>query len=207
MVSLEVITIETSDPTAGRFYEESLGLGERVRVQASAEPTSGFRGFLVGLVLRQPADVDELIDRAAEAGAVAVKPATKSLWGYGGVLQAPDGTIVTLASSKKNTGPATTDIEDVVLQLGVEDVVASKQFYVERGFDVGKSYGRKYVEFHTRPISFTLNRRGDLAKTAGVPAGGTGSHRLLIGGEGEAFTDPDGYVWAQHEQIRADSRI
>lgn len=102
------------------------------------------------------------------------------------------------SSSKKNTGPASRSIEDVVLQLGVDDVVASKDFSAARGFTVGKSYGRKYVEFDTRPISFTLNRRADLAKNAGVPVEGTGSHRVLIGADGEPFTDPDGYVWEHH---------
>ena len=76
---------------------------------------------------------------------------------------------------------------------------ASRRFYADHGFSVGKSYGRKYVEFDTRPISFTLNRRGDLAKTAGVAADGSGAHRLLIHGDGESFTDPDGYVWERRE--------
>jgi hypothetical protein len=34
-----------------------------------------------------------------------------------------------------------------------------------------------------------------LAKDAGVPDGGTGSHRLVIDGDSGSFTDPDGFVW------------
>src|SRR5690606_11666536 len=129
------------------------------------------------------------------AGATSLKPAAKSLWGYGGVVQAPDGTIWTVASSaKKDTGPATEQIDEFVLQLGVADVAASKRFYVDRGFAVARSFGRRYVEFDTGPIKLTLYRRGALAKVAGVTADGSGSHRLVIGGDAEAFTDPDGFT-------------
>ncbi len=38
-------------------------------------------------------------------------------------MQAPDGTIWTVASSsKKDTGPATRQIDEIVLQLGATDV-------------------------------------------------------------------------------------
>jgi len=200
MSSVEEITIETSESTSAGFYEDALGLGSRVRTRHAEGPASGFRGFLLGLVLRQPGDVDEITRIAVTSGATSVKPAAKSLWGYGGVIQAPDGTIVTLASSsKKDSAPASAEVQEIVLQLGVADVAASRRFYADHGFSVGKSYGRKYVEFDTRPISFTLNRRGDLAKTAGVSADGSGVHRLLIQGDGESFTDPDGYVWERRE--------
>jgi hypothetical protein len=118
--------------------------------------------------------------------------------GYGGVVQAPDGTIWTLASStKKDTGPATRQVDDIVLQLGVAEVAASKRFYVDRGFAVTKSYGRRYVEFATpsSPIKLSLYRRRALAKVAGVAPEGTGSHRLLTGSDAGPFTDPDGFVW------------
>lgn len=44
-------------------------------------------------------------------------------------------------------------------------------------------------------IKLTLNKRGALAKTAGVSPNGTGSHRLVIGSDAGAFTDPYGFVW------------
>jgi hypothetical protein len=34
-----------------------------------------------------------------------------------------------------------------------------------------------------------------LAKDAGVAPEGTGSHRIVIGGDGGPFTDPDGFEW------------
>ena len=53
---------------------------------------------------------------------------SKSFWGYGGSLRAPDGAIWKIASSsKKESGPATREIDDIVLLLGVEDVKATKQ--------------------------------------------------------------------------------
>jgi hypothetical protein len=65
-----------------------------------------------------------LVGAALDAGATPLKPAAKSLWGYGGVVQAPDGTIWKVATSaKKDTGPATRRIDERVLVLGVADVV------------------------------------------------------------------------------------
>lgn len=70
-------------------------------------------------------------------------------------------------SSKKGTGSAIRQIEAIVLQLGVTDVAASKQFYLGHGLTVAKSYGTRYVGFNTGPIKLTLNKRGALAKTGG----------------------------------------
>jgi uncharacterized glyoxalase superfamily protein PhnB len=199
MTSIASVTLEVADPAAAdRFYSAAFGLGDRLRLRASEEPTSGFRGFTLSLVVSQPADVDALLDAAVQAGATTLKPAAKSLWGYGGVVQAPDGTIWQLASSsKKNTGPATRQVDEFVLLLGVEDVKASKQFYVEHGLTVGKSFGSKYVEFATGtgPVKLALYKRRGLAKVAGVSPDGTGSHRLTIGSDAGPFTDPDGFAW------------
>lgn len=197
MASVQHITIEATESTAAGFYDEVLGIDSRVRVQVSQDPTSGFRGFVLGLVVAQPATVDSLMAGAIEAGAASLKPPRKSLWGYGGAVRAPDGTVVTCASSsKKSTGPGTREIDELVLQLGVADVAASRQFYTEHGFSVTKSYGRKYVEFDTGPVSLTLNGRDALAKTVGLSPAGSGSHRLVVGGDTDSFVDPDGYVWA-----------
>ena len=121
-----------------------------------------------------------------------------SLWGYGGVVQAPDETIWKIATSaKRDTGPATRQIDEIVLLLGVADVAASKRFYVDRGLAVAKSFGRKYVEFATpsSPVKLALYARRGLAKDAGVSPEGTGSHRLVIGSDAGPFTDPDGFAW------------
>ncbi|WP_336208699.1 glyoxalase [Nonomuraea sp. LPB2021202275-12-8] len=199
MASIEFVTIEVVDPAAANhFYTTAFGLGSRVRLQASEAPTTGFRGFTLSLIVSQPATVNGLIGTALDAGATPLKPAAKSLWGYGGVVQAPDGTIWTVASSaKKDTGPATRQIDEFVLQLGVADVAATKRFYVDRGLAVTKSYGRRYVEFGTSssPVKLSLYKRRALAKVAGVAPDGTGSHRLVIGSDAGPFTDPDGFVW------------
>ncbi|MEU1103273.1 glyoxalase [Streptomyces tibetensis] len=198
MTSIASVTLEVADPAAAdRFYSAAFGLGDRLRLRASEAPTSGFRGFTLSLVVPQPADVDAFFDAAVRAGATPLKPAAKSLWGYGGVVQAPDGTIWQLASSsKKNTGPATEQVDAFVLLLGVEDVKASKQFYVDHGLAVGKSFGSKYVEFAAEgPVKLALYKRRGLAKVAGVSPDGTGSHRLTIAGDAGPFTDPDGFAW------------
>ena len=130
------------------------------------------------------------------AGATPLKPAKKGFWGYGGVVQAPDGTIWKVAtSSKKDTGPATRQIDEIVLLLGVADVAASKRFYVDRGLEVARSFGRKYVQFATAHVKLALYGRRALAKDAGVSPDGTGSHRIVIGSDAGSFTDPDGFAW------------
>jgi hypothetical protein len=199
MTSIESITLEAADPAAAQqFYTAAFGLGSQVRLRAAEAPTTGFRGFTLSLTVAQPADVNALVGAALDAGASAVKPVSKSFWGYGGVVRAPDGALWKIATSaKKDSGPATGKIDQFVLLLGVEDMVASKQFYVGRGLTVGKSFGRKYVEFAvpSSPVKLALYGRRALAKDAGVAPDGTGSHRLAIGGGAGEFTDPDGFAW------------
>lgn len=197
MSSIDTITLEVDDLAAAERFYHVLGVSDRVRLRASATPTSGFRGFTLSLVCPQPGDVNLIVKTAVDAGATETKPASRSLWGYGGAFRAPDGTLWTIASSaKKDTGPATGQVDSFVLLLGVADVKASKQFYVERGLSVGKSFGGKYVEFEgTGPIGFGLNKRKDLAKNAGVDAEGSGSHRLVVNSSLGEFTDPDGFAW------------
>jgi hypothetical protein len=199
MTSIDAITLEVADPAAAeRFYATAFGLGTRLRLRASQEPTTGFRGFTLSLVVSQPADVHALYDAAVDAGATVIKPVAKSLWGHGGTVQAPDGTIWKIATSaKKDTGPATRRIDDVVLLLGVTNVAESKKFYLDRGLTVAKSFGRVYVEFAAEPgaVKMALYRRRALAKDAGVSPDGTGSHRIAVGGAAGPFTDPDGFAW------------
>ena len=193
------VILEVPDPdAAGAFYRAAFGLGGQVRFRASQAPTSGFRGFTLSLVVSQPSTVDALVGAALDAGATTIKPVKKGLWGYGGVVCAPDGTIWKIATSaKKDTGPATRHIDDIVLLLGTEDVAASKQFYVEQGLTVARSFGSRYVEFDTPAshVNLALYRRRALAKDAGVPPEGTGSHRITITSDAGPFTDPDGFAW------------
>lgn len=198
MATLKSVILEVSDPAAAEDFYAAFGLGDYVDVRASDAPTSGFRAFTLSVIVSQPSTVDSFIDSALKAGATVVKPAKKSFWGYGGVVLAPDGAIWKVAtSSKKDTEPATRKIDSVALLIGVEDVKATKRFYVDRGLAVGKSFGSKYVEFDTpsSPIKLALYGRRALAKDAGVAPEGSGSHRIVIGTESESFTDPDGFVW------------
>src|SRR5262249_15131541 len=113
-------------------------------------------------------------------------------------VRAPDGTIWKVATSaKKDNGPATREIDQIVLLLGADDVGASKRFYVDRGLEVANSFGRRYVEFATpsSPVKLALYGRRALAKDACVSPEGTGSHRLVIGSDAGPFTDPDGFPW------------
>ncbi|HEX3590197.1 MAG TPA: glyoxalase [Pseudonocardiaceae bacterium] len=203
MTSIESLTVEVADPKAAEsFYTNAFGLDSQLRLRATEAPTAGFRGFTVSLTVAQPATAKNLLDSAIAAGAKTLKPAAKSFWGYGGVVQAPDGTIWKVAtSSKKDTGPATRDVDQIVLLLGVEDMVASKRFYVEHGLAVRRSFGRKYVEFDTASSNVTLALYGRraLAKDAGVSPDGSGSHRLTIGSATGSFTDPDGFAWETTE--------
>jgi hypothetical protein len=198
MTSIESLTIEVADPAAAeRFYAAAFGPDMPLRFQSAQAPTSGFRGFTLSLTVSQPADVKALVGAALDVGATALKPVAKSLWGYGGVVQAPDGTIWKVATSaKKDKGPATRQIDQIVLLLGAADVAASKRFYTDRGLSVAKSFG-KYVEFATPsgPVKLGLYGRRALAKDAGVAPDGSGSHRLAIGGDAGSFTDPDGFKW------------
>jgi hypothetical protein len=193
------VTLEVPDPDAADgFYQAAFGLGSQVRVRESQAPTTGFRGFTLSLVVSQPSTVDALVGAALEAGATTIKPAKKGIFGYGGVVRAPDGTIWKIATSaKKDTGPAIRQVDDIVLLLGCADVAATKQFYIERGLTVARGFGSKYVEFAAPAghIKLALYKRRALAKDAGVPPEGTGSHRITITSDAGPFTDPDGFAW------------
>lgn len=198
MTTIHSISLASEDPAAGElFLKNAFGLGAGVGTHAHDEASSGFRGFTLSVLVPGPSDVRALVERALAAGASAIKEPVKSLWGFGAVLTAPDGTIWKIASrKKKDSGAPTGRVEDVVLLLGVADVAATKAFYIEHGIAVAKSYGSKYVEFETgaSPVKLALYKRKALAKDAGVDESGTGSHRLVILADAD-FTDPDGFEW------------
>lgn len=199
MNTIESLTLDVPDTTAAQaFYDAAFGLDDRVRFREAQEPSDGFRGYTVSVIVGQPSTAQGFLDSALEAGATSLKPGAKGLWGYGGVVQAPDGAIWKVAtSSKKDTGPATRTIDELVLLLGVADLKATKQHCVDRGFEVRKSFGRKYADFKapTSAVTLGLYGRGALAKDAGVAVDGSGSHRLTIHDGAGAYVDADGFTW------------
>ena len=200
MTTIYAVYLEATDPAvAEAFYTEAFGSDQRVRLRGSRAPSTGFRGFTLSLIVSQPASVDAFVEAAVSVGATRLKPARKQFWGgYSGVVQAPDGAIWKVATdTKKGSGPATGEVDGIVLLLGVADIGASKRFYVDRGLTVAKSYGSKYVEFKAAPgaVKLALYKRGALAKDANVAVEGSGSHRIVIGGNADPFEDPDGFSW------------
>jgi hypothetical protein len=199
MTSLLSIVLESPEPEAATtFYAGFLSQRVPISVRSGDAPTSGFRGYTLSLVVAQPGNVDLLLEAALQAGATTLKPAAKSFWGYGGVVQAPDGAIWKVASSsKKDKGPATHEVDDFVLLLGCSDVKVTRQFYLEQGLQVEKSYGSKYVQFDrgASAVALGLYGRKALAKDAGVPVDGDGSHRLAVVTDRGSFADPDGFTW------------
>lgn len=199
MTSIASVTLESPDPTAAsQFYEDAFGLGDRIAVRAGEDPTSGFRAYTLSLVVPQPSSVDSFLGTAVDAGATVLRPAAKSMWGYGGVVQAPDGAIWKAATpSKKEKDRPVRDIDELVLLIGASDVKATKDFYVDHGLEVERSFGKKYVEFKAGEgnVKLGLYGRKALAKDAGVPKEGDGSHRLAITSDAGDFIDPDGFVW------------
>lgn len=196
--AIDSVVLDVTDVPAAEAFYSALGVASRVHVRAAETPTSGFRGFTLSLVVSQPANVDAFLAAALEQGATTLKPAKKSFWGYGGVIQAPDGTIWKVAtSSKKDTASAALEYDDLVLLLGVEDVRATKQFYIQHGLKVGKSFGSKYVEFEApeAAIKLALYTRRAAAKDAGIAPEGSGSHRIAVRTEAGPFLDLDGFVW------------
>src|SRR3984957_12224203 len=194
------LTLEVSDPAASQhFYETALGVGSQVSARTADTPATGFRGFTISLVVGQPSTVESLQETALAGGAKRLKPAQKGLWGYGAVVQDADGVVWKLATStKKDKGPATRKIDDLVLLIGAADLRASKRFYVEHGLSVKRSFPGRYAEFDAPPGGIKLALypgRAGLAKDAGVSPDGDGPHGIAVNSSAGQFTDPDGFDW------------
>src|SRR5579863_7760829 len=118
--AIESLTLEVADAAASQaFYQAAFDVGAQIRARATDTPSSGFRGFTISLVVGQPSTVDSLLETALGAGAQPVKPAEKGMWGYGAIVEDADRVIWKLAtSSKKEKGPATRKIDDIVLLIG-----------------------------------------------------------------------------------------
>ena len=177
--AIESLTLEVADSaTSQAFYQPAFDVDTQVRARAADAPSNGFRGFTISLVVGQPSTVDSLLETALNAGAESVKPAQRGMWGYGAIVKDADGVIWKLATSaKKEKGPATRKIDDLVLLIGAADMGASKRFYVEHGLTVKRSFLGRYVEFDAPPGGIKLALypgRAGLAKDAGVPPDGDG---------------------------------
>ena len=199
MTAIEYVTLEVADPTAAdRFYTAAFGLDAQVRVRASDATDDRLprvhavaRGVPAGHRQRPHRRRPRRRRHRAEAG-------REVALGLRRRRTAPDGTIWTVATSaKKDTGPATRQIDEIVLQLGVADVAASKRFYVDRGLAVAKSFGRRYVEFAARRVRSSW-RSTDAVPSPRTPASPpTAPDRtgIVIGSDAGPFTDPDGFAW------------
>lgn len=199
-ITIASLTVEVSDPAASQsFYATALGVDTQVRARTADTPATGFRGFTISLVVGQPSIVDSLLETALAGAAKILKPAAKGLWGYGAVVQDADGVIWKLATSaKKDKGPATRKIDNLVLLIGAADLRASKRFYVERGLSVKRSFPGRYVEFDAPAGGIKLALypgRAGLAKDAGIAADGDAPHGIAVNSSAGQFIDPDGFSW------------
>lgn len=205
MLSLDVITLGAPDVRAAHgFYTEVLapavadhgqwvdldlhgtghvGLSDAADLAAEAsadDAPSGFRGFIVSYVLKQPSEVAAVVAAAGEHGATVRKPAKKAMFGaFSGAFEAPDGSLWKVsAPTKKDTGPAEeppVPTETAVL-LGVPEPKRSKVFYEALGMTVDRDYGDQYIDFGPIPGACRLGlmKRGALARDVGVDADGEG---------------------------------
>ncbi|GAB2739684.1 VOC family protein [Amycolatopsis magusensis] len=206
-LSIDLITIGVPDPEAARgFYTSALagddqtadldlhGTGKLALHQtgtlageAGTDPvTSGFRGCVLSVIVKQPDEVEFLLDAATAHGATVVKPAKKQLFGeFTAVYRAPDGTVWKLAAAtKKNTAPVTSPITPVetAVYLGVAKPSAAKAFYQALGMTTDRDYGDKFIDFTIAPgvSRLGLLPRKALAKDAGVDERGNGFSGVVL---------------------------
>ena len=199
MTSIESIILEVPDPAAAEhFYAAAFGLGDRLRRAPRRRPDQRLPR-VHGVPRGRPAEhVDSLIGTAVHARRDDAQARQEELLGLRRRGAAPDGAIWKIATSaKKNTGPATREVDDVVLLLGVAMSRRANSSTSTAAWPSRESFGSKYVEFDAAdsPVKLALYGRRAAAKDAGVPADGTGAHRIVIIGAGGPFTDPDGFAW------------
>lgn len=211
MFSLDVVALGVPDVQAARsFYTSAfspvvadhvagvrldlhgtgeIGLlaNEALAAEAGTAPTmSGFRGYLMNIIVRQPNEVEGLMGAAIQSGAKVIKPAKKRLFGeFAAIFEAPDGSLWKVAAeSGKNAGPArgaTSPIEVLVI-LGVASPRTSSAFYAALGMSVDRDYGNQYLDFHHATGRFRLGlmTRKELAKEAKCNADGSGFHGVVF---------------------------
>lgn len=145
-----------------------------------AEPASGFRGYMMTFIVKQPTEVKNVVDAAVQGGAKVLKPAKKSLFGaFSAVYQAPDGSIWKVAApTKKDKGPAASPAvpTETAALLGVADMKAAKAFYEALGMKVDKDY-KHYADFH--PDAGSCRLRPDAARNPRQGRGRRGRRQRL----------------------------
>jgi hypothetical protein len=105
MSSINSVHLEVPDPTVVEaFYRDAFGLGDLVHLRL--RPRRRSRRASVGSRCRW--------------WCPSRPPSTLTIWKIA-------------TESKKDTGPATRQIDGIVLLLGVADMGESKRFYVDRG--------------------------------------------------------------------------
>ncbi len=206
MVTIGSVTLDVPDTSAAKSFYNQRGSTPRVR-RRGADAGTGFRGYTLSLVVssrtswtRSSSRTRRRRHRSETGEEESVGVRRRRTGPRRGDLEGRD--VV-----KKNTGPAERRFDDIVLLLGVDDVKASKQFYVDRGLEVAKSYGRKYVEFATEPGTVNwrctgvaplakdaASRRPEPAPTGSSSAATSGLHRLgrLHVGDHRTMTAPSG---------------
>jgi hypothetical protein len=68
-IAIESLTLDGVDPAASQaFYETALGVGALVHARPTEAPSTGFRGFIISLVVGQPSTVDSFYETSLAAG-------------------------------------------------------------------------------------------------------------------------------------------
>ena len=208
MTSIESIILEVPDPAAAEhFYAAAFGLGDDCgcapathRPAASAaSPSPSWSPS------RAPSTACRRRRRRRREDAQARQEELLGLRRRGagtgrGDLEGRD-------VGEEKHRPRHPRVDDVVLLLGVDDVEASKQFYVDRGLAVAKSFGGKYVEFDAADVAGQAGPLQAACPGQGRrrPPDGTGSHRIVIVGAAGPFTDPDGFAWEATSRTGTDN--
>ena len=222
MLSLDIVALGVPDVQAARtFYAAALsptvadhgdyvgldlhGTGELgllanevLAADAGTTPTtSGFRGYLMNVIVRQPNDVEAVMGAAIKSGATVVKPAKKRLFGeYAALFEAPDGSLWKVsAESGKNSAPAGDPIasREALIILGVTSPKKSKAFYEALGMTVDRDYGDQYLDFRYAAGTFRLGlmTRKNLAKEANASVAGAGFHGAVFNRRAESRQEVD----------------
>lgn len=203
---LDMVRLRSSDPVASHsFYRQAFALNDANATDAADTPLNihgkgqlhivpgegippaspAFDGYVLGAILQQPTDVDQLLGAAHQQGARMIKPAKKQFFGdYSASFHAPQGAIWKVsAATKKNsaTGQASPKPNELLVLLGVEQPQQTATFYQQLGMLTRHDYGDKFIDFQLTERGFRLGllpRKG-LAKDVGVNDEGKGHDGAL----------------------------